>query len=222
MKTNIFALVIFSLLFFSRNKLFAIPLDFVKQSDNILVDLGNISNHSTTELNTFDIENLNENVKINFTVDTEINLKNFLIEVSRDGSYWQEVASVSIENSTDENRKYSVVDKSPFHGLSYYRIKGIFNDGKIIELGLLSNYYSSTKYLNYPIPVNNNMFLEGIDLNSTKIRVLNSLGGEIEVENNLVGDKISFDFSEIKSGVYFLEVFNNITKSVERILVIHI
>lgn len=173
------------------------------------------------ELSSFEIAYENEMATLNFSTSSERDLDHFVIEISRDGSYWQELGIVSATGNSAVTQNYSIVDKTPFIGTSYYRLTSFNLDGTKSELGTLSGEFTSSKYLLYPIPVNKTMFVEGDNLENSKITVVNSLGEFLEVENSFMGDKLSFNFSEVKSGVYFLVIENDNVKKTERIVVVH-
>ena len=91
-------------------------------------------------------------------------------------------------------RRYKIIDKSPFNGESYYRLTQYDINGVAERLGTQSIEFFPTKYLIYPVPVNKSMFLEGDNLMNSEILIINSLGEVIDVEQTIVGDKISFNF----------------------------
>ena len=173
------------------------------------------------ELTSFSTENINESVNITWTTASERDNDYFQLESSRDGSYWQEVAIVKGAGNSSEKIDYSIIDKTPFYGTSYYRLTQYDINGAAYQLGTLTNELIVTKYLIYPVPVNKSMFLEGDNLMNSEILVVNAVGEIIDVEQTVVGDKISFNFSEVQNGAYFLTIENNKTKKTERISVVH-
>lgn len=173
------------------------------------------------ELSSFEIEYLNETATLNFSTASERNLLHFIVEISKDGSFWQELGVISAVGNSETTQSYSIVDKNPFIGVSYYKLTSVNVDGTKSELDILTGEFTSKKYLLYPIPVNKMMFVEGDDLENSKITIVNSLGENLEVENTFMGDKLSYNFSEVKSGVYFLVIENDNVKKTERIVVVH-
>ncbi|MFN5418626.1 MAG: T9SS type A sorting domain-containing protein [Flavobacteriia bacterium] len=173
------------------------------------------------ELSYFDLEYENEAAKISFASSSERDLVNYTVEISRDGSFWQELETVKAVGNSNENQTYSVVDKTPFIGVSYYRLRSKNLDGTTRSLGLITGEFTSVKYLLYPVPVNKTLFVEGSDLDKASVTVVSSLGDQMEVESTLIGDKLSFNFSEVKSGVYFLVIETQNTKKTERVVVVH-
>jgi len=173
------------------------------------------------ELIDFSLEYINDGVDIFFTTASERDADKYLIEVSRDGSYWQELETVKAVGNSSVSSNYQLRDNSPFIGLSYYRLTLVDVNGNSTPLEVITSEFNSVKYLLYPIPVNKTMFLEGSSLETSTITVINSLGEQIEVEKSLMGDKYAFDFAEIKAGVYFLVIETENTKKTERIVVVH-
>ncbi|MES2589083.1 MAG: T9SS type A sorting domain-containing protein [Bacteroidota bacterium] len=173
------------------------------------------------ELIDFSFQNIDDQVLIQWTTASERDNDYFYIEHSKDGYYWQEVGIIKGSGTSSSELNYQFIDKSPFFGKSYYRLSQYDINGISTVLGTQSNELVSTKYLLYPIPVNKSMFLEGNNLANSIVTVLNSVGEIIEVEQSFVGDKISFDFSEIKNGAYFVSIQNDNTKKTERIIVVH-
>lgn len=173
------------------------------------------------EMLDFSVENINERVNIVWTTGSERDNSYFTVESSKDGFYWETLGTVKGNGTTSNSISYELEDKTPFIGLSYYRLKQTNFNGETMNLGSISNTYTTSSFLVYPIPVNKTMFLEGTDLSHSKVRILSSTGAEIYVEQTFIGDKIAFDFSDIKNGAYFVSIENDKTSKVERIIVCH-
>jgi hypothetical protein len=169
----------------------------------------------------FSLSILNNQVELNFATASENNLDHFLIETSRDGSYWQTIERLKGNGNSVALNSYKYTDKNPFNGTSYYRLKSVDFDGSVHTLNILSCEFYSSKFLMYPIPVNKQMFLEGENLDQSTINIVNSIGEPIEVEMNLLGDKLNFNFEDIKNGIYFVSIRNVKVNKTERIVVAH-
>jgi hypothetical protein len=68
-------------------------------------------------------------VQINWTTEQEVNLSYFSIQRSANGSEWQPIGSVAGKGNSATPTAYSYVDKSPFNGIDYYRLKMVDLDG---------------------------------------------------------------------------------------------
>ncbi|MGV3632619.1 MAG: T9SS type A sorting domain-containing protein [Bacteroidota bacterium] len=173
------------------------------------------------ELVDYSVEYQNDIAEISFATASERDLDYFVVEMSRDGSYWQELGTVDAAGNTTSETSYKISDKSPFNGVSYYRLREVDINGVSLTLDILVGNYSGVKYLLYPVPVNKSMFLEGSYLEESAIKVINSVGDQVDVSMTLFGDKLSFDFSAVKNGIYYLVIENQYTKRTERVSVVH-
>lgn len=172
------------------------------------------------ELAAFSYEILDEKVQISFTTASERDIDYFIIESSKDGSYWQEVGTLDAAGNSSTALTYQIDDAQPFNGVSYYRLKYVNLDGSTVAMEIISCEFYAVKYLLYPIPVNKTMFLEGQNLDRATITMVNSVGERVEIEKTLLGDKFNFNFENIKSGVYFLVIETENTKKTERVVVV--
>ena len=159
--------------------------------------------------------------ELSFSTASERDLDYFVIEVSRDGSYWQELGTIDAVGNATTTSDYTFVDKTPFNGTSYYRLKEVDINGVSMDVDVLVGHFNGIKYLLYPVPVNKSMFLEGAYLSESTVQVINSVGDLVDVSMNLFGDKLSFDFSSVKNGIYYLVIENQYTKKTERVSVVH-
>lgn len=201
-------------------------VDWWKADDGILIatDPGGIQLGCgivlPIELQSYGLQVINDQVQISFTTASERDIDYFVVESSKDGSYWQELGTIDTDGNSSSPRSYQIEDANPFNGVSYYRLKYVNINGASINMEIMSCEFYSIKYLLYPVPVNKIMFLEGEDLTSADITMINSVGEVVEVEKSLLGDKYSFNFENIKSGVYFLVIETEKTKKTERVVVV--
>jgi hypothetical protein len=82
------------------------------------------------ELIEFRVHNTDSAVLINWTTATEKNNDHFEIEKSTDGEHFYKILDVKGAGNSNTVIKYSAYDKSPFVGISYYRLKQVDYDGK--------------------------------------------------------------------------------------------
>jgi hypothetical protein len=173
------------------------------------------------EIADFSIEYIDNKVNLLWTTYSERDNDYFTIESSKDAYYWEELGTVKASGNSSSEVNYVFLDKYPFIGKSYYKVSQTDFNGVTNEAFKIVSDLKSTKYLLYPVPVNKSMFVEGDNLQNSTISVINSIGENIFLEGQFFGDKLSYDFSEIPNGVYFLVIENQNTKNTERIVVAH-
>jgi hypothetical protein len=169
----------------------------------------------------FSIENFENSIELNWTTASELENDFFTVEKSKDGSHWFELGTVKGNGSTTVKNNYAFTDESPYIGTSYYRLSQTDFNGTTRIITTEQALFESTKYLLYPIPVNKSMIIEGPNLSNSKIKIFSCFGEEIHVDSNSFGDKLSFDFSEVKNGAYIINIENERITFTDRIIVFH-
>lgn len=81
------------------------------------------------ELLVFSAKAIDSQVLLNWSTATELNNDYFTIERSVDGTNWEVVDFVTGQGTTAQQSNYELMDKRPFLGLSYYRLKQTDYDG---------------------------------------------------------------------------------------------
>ncbi|MGC9331275.1 MAG: PKD domain-containing protein, partial [Bacteroidales bacterium] len=77
---------------------------------------------------------------------------------------------------------------------------------------------NETGFAVYPNPANNSIYIEMINMDVQQIKLVNTLGQTI-ITRNVQSDIEIFDVSEIKPGVYFLEINTETSQYIEKVLV---
>ncbi len=95
------------------------------------------TNPLPVELLTFTAKPQNKTVHVTWTTASEKNSNYFLVEKSKDGNFFSEVAYQSGAGNSSTILHYSAEDKEPFNGINYYRLKqvdfnGTFNYSDIV------------------------------------------------------------------------------------------
>jgi type IX secretion system substrate protein len=73
----------------------------------------------------------NNTVAINWTIDQQVNNKEYTIEHSADGKSWSDIGKTENENNNTPSQSYSFTDANPVKGNNYYRILQTDIDGSI-------------------------------------------------------------------------------------------
>lgn len=153
-------------------------------------------------------------VLASWTVASQLNNKEFIVEKTLDGTNYQEVATVQGAGTTPFTESYSAVDPNPTPGLSYYRLKQIDMDGTptvfspvpiFIEtpqsnntINLYPNPVSSNATLNYNSTDKNKILIDIIDASGKTVRSF-ALANIEDGENNF-----TLNTAGLSSGIYLL------------------
>lgn len=165
----------------------------------------------------FSIQETNSSVLIQWATRRELNVRSFIVEKSRDGVSWTELATLLPGQSAGTLKSYSFSDNEPYPATSFYRIKQVDFDNKIT--------YSSIKVLSRNsltgIKVFPNPFVQQISLDIPKvsesttvyIKLANVNGAVLKTMTNKIpgGAGSSFTLQGLQSlsrGMYYLSVEN--------------
>jgi len=106
------------------------------------------------ELTYFRAEVRGEQVSINWATSSEVNTDYFVIEKSQDNKTYTEVGRVKAAGFSNEVIDYEVLDKNPWNGISYYRLKEIDLDGNTYHFPPVKIEYDGITQLSlYPNPI---------------------------------------------------------------------
>jgi hypothetical protein len=88
--------------------------------------------------------NKNETIDIVWATEMEVNNNYFEIEKSNDGENWSVIHTVKGKGNQAQKNSYSSVDKNPFPGINYYRLKQVdydksFNYSQIVSVDVFKN-----------------------------------------------------------------------------------
>lgn len=154
-------------------------------------------------LNVFNAFLQNEEVQIFWKTATETNSDYFEIQKSRDGKIWQTIKVVQAAGYSTSTLDYSHIDKKPFNGTSYYRLKQVDKDGAFT--------YSSVRAVSdqpadvvkvYPLPAKNTFTVEAGKMNVTSIKVTDATGRQWELPFEKEDFFYTVDSKELPTGFY--------------------
>ncbi|MET0242972.1 MAG: T9SS type A sorting domain-containing protein [Flavitalea sp.] len=127
----------------------------------------------------------NNGVVIRWSVSNSVGVKHYEVERSADGTNFNVVAKTSVSGNND----YQATDKLPLENISFYRVKEVNVDGKVVytETVRFVNSGSKASFNIYPNPVADhqaNISLNGYTAGSYTFRLI-SATGQVVLEKNL-------------------------------------
>jgi len=165
------------------------------------------------ELISFNAENIDGKVNLNWVTATETNNYGFDIERSFDKIRFEKIAFINGKGTSSVINNYNYVDNTNFNGVVYYRLKQTDFDG--------THHYSDIVEVNTEIPANfalmqnyPNPFNPTTTITYTlksegfvTIKIFDVLGKEVETIVNQIQNrgtyKLTFNAANINSGIYF-------------------
>ncbi len=153
----------------------------------------------------------NENtVDLIWQTATEINNDFFTVERSADAVNFESIATIVGAGNSSQILSYSTTDDFPLKKISYYRLKqtdfnGISSYSAIVSVVINNSLGISVENV-YPNPVNDKLYIEfnGGIKESLSIKIVNSIGQTLLMENKTLGNIIPIDLTSFSKGIYML------------------
>lgn len=154
-------------------------------------------------------QRVNEGVLVRWDIADEVNVKEYQLEKSTNGSSFSTVGTIAASNKT----MYGITDPSAKAAVIYYRVKSVDVDGRSKYTGIIkitnNNSYSNTLKV-YPTPARNQLTVQHSQLGaSAKVtittidgRVVKTMNPSTNASNTMV------DLSALTSGTYILRLDN--------------
>lgn len=151
----------------------------------------------------FSVEETREGNYVNWSTAIEINNDHFVVEKSRDGENFLEIAKISGQGNSVVKEAYEFLDREVESGMNYYRIKQVDFDGQVdysSVLSLMNDYKGEIKV--YPTIVESEIFVEAEDV--LQVNVLDAMGATVLTRTN--HDVIHL--GDLSSGTYFIQLLD--------------
>jgi hypothetical protein len=166
-------------------------------------------------------------VNLQWNTLTELNNKGFEIEKSTDGLNYSSIGFVNGSNNSSSKINYTAVDTKPVIGNNYYRLKQIDLNGRFSNSSIEVVKFSKTDLLSFsffPNPAKDVLKINVglIENNNATIKLMNVMGQTIVskiVNKTATTSSINFDISILKVGVYYIELTDGATKSIEKVII---
>lgn len=207
---------------YSSGKISVSGISFSQLPNNSInyLTIGSINLNATplpSELIEF-TANLNQNVTVDLSwkTATEINSDYFLIEkISEQLSQWEPIEKIASAGYSNEIKSYHTIDRSPYGGTNYYRLKIIDVNGSYKYSNIEAVNLKLNKPEIYPNPTSeiiNLLFNKKLENNqsfliySTNMELVYT---DILKEGN---SRFSINLSFLAKGVYYIKIENDFFK----------
>ena len=162
----------------------------------------------------FDLNNSTSNsVTLNWEVGNQKDILKFEIQKSDDGITFYKIGEINKLNSFTESNFYKYTDQYP-NSASYYQIKQINYDGDVflseIKYSITNIKRTNTQFNLFPNPATDvlNIAYTAKTDKLLEIKIFNLLGKKIKSFKVRTKDVIPINISDLGSGVYNLQIFN--------------
>lgn len=160
------------------------------------------------ELLTFEAENQEDKLLLNWSTISELNNDYFTIERSVDGKLFEEITTVEGAGTTEVPSYYQAFDNNPVNGIAYYRLKQTDYDGKwsyssTIEITRLEK--NTVKVVPNPISGDKVWQIESKE-NVTSAQIYD-LNGKVIFNKQGSTEEINFllsNLNDVPKGIFYL------------------
>lgn len=158
----------------------------------------------------------NSQVELNWQTASEINNNYFTVERSLNGIDWEIISIIDGAGNSSSLLSYSTIDKSPFKGVSYYRLKQTDFDGQFEYSRIRTvSFNGIDNFELFPNPANNRIIISRSETDLTRIMIYNTLGQDVtwltkQINEN--DDQVVIDLSKLDSGIYYLKTKTSSSK----------
>jgi len=177
------------------------------------------------ELTKFQAVQQNEIVFLQWQTASELNTREFIIEHSIDGNYFEAITKISSIGNSSKAQEYKDEHRTPDEGINYYRLKIVDIDGTFEYSHIEVVKFDKESELNiFPNPVIKHLHIHGefTDFEDVMIEIYNREGREIYIGT------ISFDNGRImletdslnikNPGTYFLRITSRADSFVQKFI----
>ena len=154
-------------------------------------------------------------IAVNWTVENELNIKNYEVEKSWNGVVFNKVNTTAATGANRSSTSYNWLDANPLSGNNFYRVRSIGIDGKFdyssVVLVKMGTMESGVRI--FPNPVTDNVIgaeFKNMAAGIYKVRLLNAQGQTVfsKIINHAPGTSMEYIQPDYKllSGIYKLEI----------------
>lgn len=175
----------------------------------------------TLHITNFKAESRNGNVGLTWKTEEEENMRQYEIESSRDGRYYENLGFIPARNNINGNF-YEFENALDYGDSVFYRLKMVDAKGKwLYTEPVLYKVNKTTAFVIYPSVISSHMINAFLDDNFDFIEVIN-MNGAVLLKQNLSGKsgKISIPISpDISSGTYIVQLKKDYKTVTQKIVI---
>lgn len=168
------------------------------------------TNATPIDLQNFTTLTTKSGIILNWETSSEVDNAYFEIEHSQDGKNFSSIGQINGQGQSDEIHKYQWVDKNPFEGNNFYRLKQVDFSGKFSFSSTRLNYWTAAVYNKVTILQNPIQDILSLDLQITDNKPINlqlfNLKGQLlrqkEVKDST---NIIWSLHDLPAGIYILK-----------------
>jgi hypothetical protein len=162
----------------------------------------------------------NNTVDLNWVFATEINVQQYEIEFSTNGTRFDKIGNTNAIGASN----YNYIHIDPIKGLNYYRIKVIYNNGKVAysEIRIVKFGGADVSINLYPVPTasNLNITVSQAMINEAAVISIYSVDGKLMFKQNFntLSQTETINLSKFSNGKYVVNISTkneNINKQIE-------
>ena len=144
-------------------------------------------------------------VELDWITSSETDNSHFVIERSQDGVEFIAIGKVNGAGTTYSKQEYLFVDRNPYPGLSYYRLRQVDHNGSFTysDIRIIRLENDRPKSLVFPNPVQDELFIE-MNEPVISISVYDNMG--LKVWHAKDADRVNYDVSNLSPGIYRLVI----------------
>jgi hypothetical protein len=164
------------------------------------------------ELLAFNARLVGAEVWLDWATASEVDNDHFTVLRSADGIWFEEVADVAAVGHSFTITNYSALDRQPFTGLSYYRLRQTDTDGRSTESDMVPvmNEMTGSTIVLYPNPVVDQLQVMGLATPAAELRILDATGRLVlQVRKPGDLDRATVPMAGLPAGSYTLIVLGD-------------
>ena len=162
------------------------------------------------KLVSFTAQAMTSTVNLKWVTANEINTNYFTIQKTQDFTNLSALPNVPAAGNSSVQRGYSLVDQTPFSGISFYRLKITGKDGTVsYSQWQQVTFNGKTTIHVYPNPARDYVNISGINITSgSSTVVLADISGRALRQIILSGQTTQVSLTGLANGAYILKVIN--------------
>ena len=170
-------------------------------------------------LSKFDAHQDDDNININWFVQSEKNLSHYVVERRHESE--ETFESVGKVNATNRIEYAAIDENLTNQGVYYYRLRMIDNDGITQLSDVITVEYKAkhTSILVYPNPASDYIIVENNQAENTLIKIHNTAGQEVGNFNVNQNSRKQIDISQFNKGLHFVTFYQDFNLEVKKIFI---